>query len=106
MDPKAKRLVDRVKAHLRETYGESIRRVILYGSYARGDATEDSDVDVLAVVDSSLDPCEVEDSLNDFLYDIILNEGELVSVIAVTEERFESYRSPFMLNVKKEGITA
>ena len=97
MDPKAKRLVDRVKAHLRETYGESIRRVILYGSYARGEATEDSDVDVLAVVDSSLDPCEVEDSLN---------EGELVSVIAVTEERFESYRSPFMLNVKKEGITA
>ncbi len=47
MDPKAKRLVDRVKAHLHETYGESIRRVILYGSYARGEATKDSDVDVL-----------------------------------------------------------
>lgn len=106
MDPKIKRLVDRVKTFLDERYGEGIKRVILYGSYARGEATEDSDVDVLAVVDSSLDPREVEDSLDDFLYDIILNEGELVSVIAVTEERFESYRSPFMLNVQKEGITA
>ena len=40
MDPKIKRLVDRVKAHLTETYGEGIRKVILYGSHARGEATK------------------------------------------------------------------
>jgi hypothetical protein len=57
-------------------------------------------------VDQSLDPREVEDSLSDLLYDIILDEGELISVIAVSEERFENYDSPFMLNVRKEGITA
>lgn len=106
MDPKISRLLNQVKARLHETYGERIKRVILYGSHARGEATKDSDVDVLVVVDLSLDPREVEDSLSDFLYDIILNEGELFSVIAVSEERFESYRSPFMLNVKKEGVTA
>lgn len=106
MDPKIKRLIDQVKAHLHERYGEGIKRVILYGSHARGEATEDSDVDVLVLVDQSLNPREVDDSLNDLLYDIILNEGELVSVIAVSEERFENYNSPFMLNVRKEGITA
>jgi predicted nucleotidyltransferase len=106
MDPKIKPLVDRVKAYLNEMYGEGIKRVILYGSHARGEATEDSDVDVLVLVDQSLNPREVEDSLSDLLYDIVLDEGELVSVIAVSEERFENYDSPFMLNVRKEGITA
>ena len=106
MDQKIRRLVDQVKAHLNEVYGEGIKRVILYGSHARGEATKDSDVDVLVLIDPSLRPSEVEESLSDLLYDIILEEGELVCVVAVSQERFESYNSPFMLNVKKEGITA
>jgi len=106
MDPKIKSLVDQIKAHLHEMYGDGIKRVIIYGSHARGEATKNSDVDVLVLVDESLDPREVEDSLSDLLYDIILNEGELISVIAVSQERFENYNSPFMLNVRREGITA
>ena len=104
MDPKIKRLVDQVKTFLHEKYGAGIKRVILYGSHARGEATKDSDVDVLVLVDESLSPHEVEDSLSDLLYDIILEEQELVSVVAVPEERFENYNSPFMLNVKREGM--
>ena len=50
MDPKVKRLVEQVKAFLHERYGEGIKRVILYGSHARGEATKDSDVDVLVLV--------------------------------------------------------
>lgn len=106
MDAKIKRLVDQVKAHLHEMYGGGIKQVIIYGSHARGEATKNSDVDVLVLVDESLDPREVEDSLSDLLYDIILNEGELISVIAVSQERFENYNSPFMLNVRREGIIA
>lgn len=104
MDPKVKRLVDQVKTHLYEQYGEGIKRVILYGSHARGEATEDSDVDVLVLVDQSLNPSEVEENLSDLLYDILLEEQELVSVVAVREERSENYNSPFMLNVKREGM--
>lgn len=40
MDPKISRLLDQVKARLHETYGERIKRVILYGSHARGEATK------------------------------------------------------------------
>ncbi len=104
MDPKVKRLVDQVKAQLSEMYGSGIKRVILYGSHARGEATEDSDVDVLVLTDPALNPAEVRDSLSDLLYDILLEEGELISVVAVSEERFENYNSPFMLNVKREGM--
>ena len=104
MDPKIKRLVEQVRAFLHERYDAGIKRVILYGSHARGEATTDSDVDVLVLTDPSLNPSEVRESLSDLLYDIILEEGELVSVVAVSEEHFENYNSPFMLNVKKEGM--
>jgi len=105
MDPKVKRLVDQVKAHLHETYGEGIKRVIVYGSRARGEATKDSDVDVLVLVGQSLNPREVDDSLSDPLYDVLLEEGELVSAIVIPEDFFENHSLPFMLNVRKEGVT-
>jgi uncharacterized protein len=105
MDPKVKCLVDQVKAQLSERYGEGIRRVILYGSHARGEATENSDVDVLVLTDPSLKPSEVRKSLDDLLYDMLLDEGELVSVIVIPEDYFEDHNLPFMLNVREEGVT-
>jgi predicted nucleotidyltransferase len=104
MDPKVKRLVDQVKAYLHAMYGQSIRSVILYGSHARGEATESSDVDVLVLIDPSLKPRQVRESLSDLLYDMLLDEHELVSVIVLPEDHFERHNLPFMLNVRKEGV--
>ncbi len=87
-------------------YGEGIKKVILYGSCVRSETTRDSDIDILVLVDQSLNPFEVRESLSDLLFDIILNEGELVSVIVVPEDFYDNYRSPFILNVKKEGVVA
>ena len=106
MDQETESLISRVKALLMKMYGERIKKVILYGSYVRGEATKDSDIDVLVLVDESLNPFEVRESLSDLLFDILLEEGELVSVMAIPEHLFEHYDSPFMLNVRKEGIIA
>ena len=54
MDEKVEKILKEIKRYLEEKYGDKIKKVILYGSYARGEATEDSDVDVLVVVDDSL----------------------------------------------------
>jgi len=106
MDERIKSLINKIKAHLIKTYGEGIKKVILYGSYVRDEVTGDSDVDILVLIDQSLNPFEVRESLSDLLFDILLEEGELISVIAVPEHLFENYNSPFMLNVKKEGLVA
>ena len=106
MDQRIKSLINQIKAHLIKMYGENIKKVILYGSYVRGEATGDSDIDILVLVDQSLNPFEVRESLSDLLFDILLEEGELISVIAVPEQFFENYNSPFMLSVKKEGVVA
>ncbi len=104
MSDKIIKLVRRIKNYLIEKYGERIRRVILYGSYARGQFTENSDIDILVLVDDTLSPFEVRENISDLLLDILINEGELMSVIVLPESFFENYNYPFMLNVKKEGV--
>lgn len=106
MDQRIKQLVNQIKAHLIKIYGVRIKKVILYGSYVRGETTRDSDIDILVLIDQSLNPFEVRESLSDLLFDILLEEGELISVIAVPENLYENYNSPFILNVKKEGLVA
>jgi len=104
MSDKIIQLVRRIKNYLIERYGEKIRDVILYGSYARGQFTENSDIDILVLVDDTLSPFEVRKNISDLLLDILLDEGELVSVIVLPESFFENYNYPFMINVKKEGV--
>ncbi len=43
-------MMTRIKDHLIKLNCEKIKKMILYGSYARGEATKDSDIDILVVV--------------------------------------------------------
>ena len=104
MDKKIMNLTNRIKTYLKKIYGKKIKKVILYGSYARNNATKDSDIDLLVIVDDTLNPSEVRKSLSDLLFNIILEEKELVSVIAIPEHFFDNYNAPFILNVKGEGV--
>jgi len=104
MDERITQLVNQVKSHLITAYGEKIREVILYGSHVRGEPTKDSDIDVLVLIDDSIDSFEVRRSLSDLLFDILLEKGELISVVVLPLAYFENYSYPFMLNVRKEGV--
>jgi len=97
-------LLLRIKNYLVSTYETGIKYLILYGSFGRGEATEKSDIDILVVVDDKIDPREVEEDLSDLLFEILLEHGELISVIVVKESIFEGYKSPLFLNVKEEGV--
>lgn len=104
MDKKIIYLASQVKSYLTGRYGKKIREVILYGSHARGEGTADSDIDILVLIDDSINPIDVRRSLSDFLFDILLEYNELISVIVLPENFFKKYNYPFILNVKKEGI--
>jgi len=82
MTNKIKNLVKEIKDYLIQHYRTGIKSVILYGSYARGDSTENSDVDVMIVISDDLNPMGVEKRLSDFLFELLLKENELISVIA------------------------
>jgi len=49
MNEKVKRILTEIKKYLIKNFGDKIKYVILYGSYARGDYNKNSDIDVLFV---------------------------------------------------------
>jgi predicted nucleotidyltransferase len=85
----------------RDALGESIHELLLFGSAARGEARGiDSDVDVFVVLDDTDD----EDELRDIAYDAQLEHGVVISLHAITRERFAERRDhPFIKNVLREG---
>ena len=104
MEERISRLLGQIKGELMTRYGSKVEDVILYGSHARGDAEENSDVDLLVLVDDSLDPSEVRKSMSDALLDILLETGVFISVVVLPTSFFQRYHSPFVLNVNREGI--
>ncbi len=80
--------------------------VILYGSYARGDYREDSDIDLLILVDSDKDKISSEDEnrITYPLYNIEFQTGILISPMVYAKQTWANHRvTPFYENVNKEG---
>lgn len=103
MEKKIERILKEIKRYLKEKYGEKIKKVILYGSYARGDATEDSDVDVMIVISDDLDNSEVLNYLIPLLSKF-MDLGEVVVPIIVDEKTWMDYPLDFLYNVRREGV--
>lgn len=87
-------------------YNERLKSIILYGSCARGRATQDSDIDLAVVLEGGVVAGKEIDRLIDVITDINLNHGVLLSVYPVSEEDYNSVNSPLLLNIRKEGVAA
>ena len=81
---------------------EDIVKIILFGSVARGDDTEESDIDILIITTNS---DELSDEINSAAVDIILEKDEFISPHVMSEEHFnKTIDYPFLTNVLKEGV--
>jgi predicted nucleotidyltransferase len=99
----AEALATAVTQDLRDFYGESLLRVLLYGSWARGDAAQDSDVDLLAVLAEDPDPIAERVRIADLVWQQSLRAGRVVSVAVVSRADFERPRTPFLTRVVVEA---
>ncbi len=94
------------KEEIEKLYGKRLKGSILYGSWARGDATEDSDIDVLIVLEGEVSPGEEIDRMIDIITEINLKHGVLISVYPVSEKDYSTINSPLLINVRREGVPA
>ena len=95
------RILREVKSRLQEILGDNLVEVILFGSYARGDAKEGSDVDVLVVTRRKPTP-EEDWELGELMTDLVLEYGVVVSLIVYPQR--EEPKDPFFLTAMEEGI--
>jgi len=88
---------------VRQRLGPRVRRKVLFGSRARGDARDDSDYDDVVVVDRRSP--EVRETLLGIEVDLLERHGSLVACLLRDEREWEaSRRMPIGLNVAREGV--
>ena len=97
-------LVSDVKAGLQEIYGRRLRSVYLFGSYARGQQTNESDLDVLIVLDR-IDDYGAEIERTGYLISAVSIQYDVsVSRILVSDAEWREERSPFFESVREDAI--
>ena len=104
---KLNEIVGTIAKEAKNILGDSLERVILYGSYARRDSNNESDVDVLLL--TNLPACNLRlyrTKINRLASRLSLNYDTLVSVTLKDTETFYRYQNdiPFYSNVMREGV--
>ena len=106
-DPRIIAVSERVIQAARETFKDKLDKVYLFGSYARGDYDNESDIDFLIIADTSHEEaCAKHNEIRDKMPGIDLEFDILVSCCVTSSNMFNKYIDslPFYVNVVNEGV--
>ncbi|MCJ7578303.1 MAG: nucleotidyltransferase domain-containing protein [candidate division Zixibacteria bacterium] len=103
---KIKEILKEFREEIEKLYGKRLKDVILYGSWVRGEAKEESDIDLLVVLKGEVKPGKEIDRMIDIITEINLKYGVLLSIFPVSGEEYSTVNSPLLINVRKEGMPA
>lgn len=86
-------------------FKDNINEIILYGSVARNESTEDSDIDIAIIVNMDMDEATREEFIK-WSAELDLRYDRVFSIVDIKEQNFKKWGKvlPFYQNVKKEGI--
>ena len=99
-----KQLLTEVKFELQKLYGDRLVTVVLYGSYARGNAGSQSDVDIVMVLkDYDRDFIEI-DRTSELVAQLSLTYDTIISLIPIREKDWREKQSSFLRNVRQDGV--
>jgi len=102
--PSVRAALREAKAGLEHLYGERLICIVLFGSQARGEAHDESDVDVLVVLRG---PLHVHDEIkrtNRLVSELLLKYQEFVTIQPFSEEQFADPGPPLLPNAREEGV--
>lgn len=96
-----RRAFDAFASRAQDRLGESLRRVTLFGSVARGEGRSISDIDVLAVGESP----EAKQPLHDLAFDIEIEYGVVVSLLVRTPAEYDAMEGTQLDRELERGVT-
>lgn len=97
----------RFSRQVKKILGDKLSKIILYGSYARGDYRENSDIDIMVLtILADEEIKQVKKNIYNLAYDFQMEYGVDISVIIKNEEHFNYWLGalPFYDNVQSEGV--
>lgn len=100
-------ILEKVFDGVKNIFDTNLREVVLFGSYARGDYDNESDIDILVLADvNSSELVKFRYKLDELCGSLLYDFGIVVSIV---EKDYETYRRfsdvlPFYKKIKEEGV--
>jgi uncharacterized protein len=95
--------IQQCRALLENYYGSRFKGLVLYGSIARGQATADSDIDLLVLLSKPFNYFQELSQIIDLLYPVQLDTDKLISAKPTPLDEYEAGRIRLYRNAKREG---
>ena len=100
-------IMQQFAGRVRELLGNTLDSVIVYGSYARGDYSELSDIDVMILVTLSEEKIKkISDEISDMAFEYLMKFGVDISPVITNIDHFNYWvdNLPYYRNVRDEGV--
>lgn len=97
-------ILAQLKQSFQVIYGERLVQMVLFGSQARGDASPDSDIDVLVVLKGPIHWLTESERISHIVAELSLQYAELINCSFMDEDEFQQQNEPLLRNVRREGI--
>jgi uncharacterized protein len=97
-------ILSRLKQELTDLYGDRLIHLTLFGSQARGDAELGSDIDILVVLKSPVNPGSEIKRTGKTIADLSLCYDVVISCIFMDETSYQTRNGSLLRNIRKEGI--
>lgn len=97
-------ILKEIHEEMQRIYLNRLKDMILFGSYARGDFVEGSDIDIALLLEGLQDSYVEREKYFPMICRISLEYDTVVSVIPFDYREFQVKRTPLILNVQKEGV--
>ena len=103
LPPNLAEVIAALRTGLEDLYGARFRDLLLYGSYARGDQMEGSDVDLLVLLDGPVNTGREILRLEPIVWPLSLDHGIVLSVMPVSHEVYQKGEASFLRIIRKDA---
>lgn len=106
LPPDLAEVIAELRKGLEDLYGARFRDLLLYGSYARGDQREGSDVDLLVLLDGPVDTGREILRIEPVAWPLSLDHGLVLSVMPVSHQAYQKGETSFLRIIRKDAMRA
>lgn len=96
-------VLEDLDGRLRDLYGKRYQGLVLYGSHARGEADEGSDVDLLLLLEGPVEVGKEIRRSSGPVASLALDAGLVLSLVPVSIEDYRASSDPYLINARREG---
>jgi predicted nucleotidyltransferase len=105
MEPVIQQIAKEYKSALQNIYGDDLAELILFGSYARGDQREESDVDFAVVMkDPNTRSFPIREKTSHIATELFLKYGLIVSSLIVSLQKKQTSMQGVYQDIRKQGV--